>query len=471
MTTTRTGSTSLTARVLRALSVFGSIELITMVCTVIRTKLVAIWIGAAGVGIISLYNSTMEMLRAMMQLNLRQSAVRQISAAPASSRAVEVSAARRCGIAIGLVSAIITAILAPLLSRLTFDSPDYTIGFLFLALTMAATAVTAARSAILQALGQLQALARASLRAALLSTVAAMVLFYYFRFDAIVPVLMVFPFSTLFFLLLERRGLPAKVKSPEVTPAMKAMMRLGGWLTVAASITLVADYVLRVYINNVASFDMLGYFQAGYTIVNSYIGIFFTAISMEFFPRLSATISRPVMTRTVVAHEISVISWLLLPMIIIFLSADSLILQLLYSRDFLVALPYLSIAIIATLPRGASWCLAYVIISKGDGRAYVITEALSAAVMLGAAIPLWHSLGLPGLGLAYLIQYILYTATTYFVYRRRYGLDLPFSVKWLVVITPVVAAVALALKVILGAWAPLLLLPAILPFTIKYLKR
>lgn len=471
MITIRTGSTSLTARVLRALSVFGSIELITMACTVIRTKLVALWIGAAGVGIISLYNSTMEMLRAMMQLNLRQSAVRQISAAPEASRAVEVSAARRCGIAIGLVSAIVTALLAPLLSRLTFDSPDYTIDFLFLALTMAATAVTAARSAILQALGQLQALARASLRAALLSTVAAIALFYYFRFDAIVPVLMVFPFSTLFFLLLERRGLPAKVNSPGVTPAMKAMLRLGGWLTVAASITLVADYVLRVYINNVASFDSLGYFQAGYTIVNSYIGIFFTAISMEFFPRLSATISRPVMTRTVVAHEISVISWLLLPMIIIFLSADSLILRLLYSSDFLVAIPYLSIAIIATLPRGASWCLAYVIISKGDGRAYVITEALSAAVMLGAAIPLWHSLGLAGLGLAYLIQYILYTATTYFVYRRRYSLDLPLNVKWLVVIAPAVAAGALVLKVFIGVWAPLLLLPAVIPFTIKYLKR
>ncbi len=257
ITSKTAASSSLTARVLRALSVFGSIEIITMACTVIRTKLVAIWIGAAGVGIISLYNSTMEMLRAMMQLNLRQSAVRQISAAPADKRPVEVSAARRCGIVIGLISAIITAALAPLLSRLTFDSPDYTVGFLLLALTMVATAVTAARSAILQGLGHLQALARASLRAALLSTVAAIVLFYFFRFNAIVPVLMVFPFSTLLFLVLERRGVPANVSTPAVVPAMKAMMKLGGWLTVAASITLVADYVLRVYINNVASFDTL----------------------------------------------------------------------------------------------------------------------------------------------------------------------------------------------------------------------
>lgn len=82
---TRSGrSSALTRKVLAAMGVFGSVELLSMLCAVVRTKLVALWIGAAGIGLIGLYSTAIELLSAISQLSLRTTAVRDISAAPHS---------------------------------------------------------------------------------------------------------------------------------------------------------------------------------------------------------------------------------------------------------------------------------------------------------------------------------------------------------------------------------------------------
>ena len=72
---------SLTAKVLKALSIFAGIECLTMLCAVVRTKLIALWIGAAGVGVISLINSNLELLKSILLLNVNQSAVQKIAGA------------------------------------------------------------------------------------------------------------------------------------------------------------------------------------------------------------------------------------------------------------------------------------------------------------------------------------------------------------------------------------------------------
>lgn len=439
----------LTGRVLRALGVFGSIEAITMLCAVVRTKLVALWIGTAGVGILSLFNVTMEMLKTVMHLNLRQSAVRQIASAPEGDRPRQLTATRRCAMLLGIISALVVAALSPLLSRLTFGSGDYTWGFAILSLTMLISAVASGRMAILQALDRLRDLAKATLWAALLSTAAAIVLFYLYRREAIVPVLLISAAVSLLMLLTRRIPRSEPIERRPINEAMRAMLRLGGWLTAAMGVTLIADYALRVYLNSTAGVATVGTFQAGYTIANSYIGVIFTAIAMEFFPRLSKTINRRMMTRTIVAHEIALVTRLMLPMVIIFMLADKLIINILYSNEFAAASAYLNVAVTATILRAASWCMAYVIIAKGDGRAYVVTETISAITLICCSIPLWHTWGYAGLGAAYLIQYIVYMIVTAATCRRRYGITLPGRVLRQVTLFTLISIAVLALKLML----------------------
>lgn len=462
---------NLNSRVLRALGVFGSLEVVTILCSVIRTKLVALWLGTTGVGIISLYNSTLEMLKALSQFNLRQSATREIAAAASDDRPCEVRATVSLGNYIGLITAILTAALSPLLSRLTFGSADYTWGFAALSATMFAASASSARSAVLQGLGELRRLARASLYAAVVSTALAVPLFYFFRDVAIVPVLMIYPFATLLFLLVGSRGLAVKGAVPGIRPAMWRILKLGGWLAAASGVVFAADYALRVYLQADAGTSAVGVFQAGYTIVNTYLGVVFTSITMEYFPRLSSTVSHRAVTRAVVAHEITLVTWIVLPVAIAFIALDGVAVRLLYSSAFDAALPYMDIGAVATALRGASWCMAFVIVARGDGAAYIVTETLSCVVMLAAAIPMWHAWGYAGLGAAYVVQYAVYTAVVAWVCRRRYGLAMPRPVTVLTVAAPLVSAAALALKMTVGWWCPLLMLPFAGAITVRVLRR
>ncbi len=461
----------LTARILKALGIFGSLEVITMLCSIIRTKLVAVLIGATGVGMISLYNFTLDMLRSCLQFNLRIGAVREIAAADDDRRPVVINATRRLGVIIGLGSAIVVAALSPLLSRLTFGSSQYTWTFLVLSLTMVASAISASRTAILQAQDRLRSLARVSLAGAVISSGLAIPLFYFFRLDAIVPVVLIFPFATMLCVLIPHVKFQRHIPRQEINAASKSILKLGAYLTVALAATSLAEYLLRIYINSTESTQTVGIFQSGYTIINSYVGILFTAMAMEYYPRLSAHIqSRPRHVSLLVNHEISVMMWVLIPIVVLFLAADELLVRVLYASDFLAVLPFISFAIIGVILRAVSWSLAYVILARGDGRIYVVTEITSATLMLVLFIAGWRLWGFVGLGLAYICEFFLYTIITGAV-CRRYGVKLNKNIIRLILLALGISAIALTLRYTCGWWAPALMLIGLVPLSLKALKK
>ena len=456
-----------TASVFRALGIFGSLEVMKMLCAVVRTKLVALWIGTAGVGIISLYNSTLDMVKSVALLNMRQSCVPSIAAAAQNPE----EQARIChhvdvlGVAVGALTTILFAAFAPLLSLATFGSYSYSWGFALLAPTMFLSSVADARQAVLQGCRRLDVLARATLWAVLAATLLALPLFYFFRIAAIVPVLIIFPVFTAFFLYIVpshsgQRKLPFDRRLFFATA--KSLIRLGSYLTLGVAMGFLADYLLRIYLERVGGIPVVGLFQSGATIIKSYVGLFFTAITMEFFPRLSATISHKRATSLIVAHEIGIALWLLMPVIVIFISFDELVVRLLYSSSFLDIVPYLSIAIIATVLRAVSWCFSYVIVAKGDGRIYLLTEAISAISLLVFSYIGWKNAGFAGLGWAYVGEYLAFTAAVWLVCRLRYGLRIPSGIAALILFATAIGFAALWFKLTFGIWTPLLLIPIIL---------
>lgn len=82
-----------------------------------------------------------------------------------------------------------------------------------------------------------------------------------------------------------------------------------------------------------------------------------------------------------------------MPVTALFIAAKTLIIDILYSSEFYDALAYVSLAIIGVGLRGASWCMAYAILARGDGKIYVLTELSSAAAYLLLNIPLYHYYG------------------------------------------------------------------------------
>ena len=67
--------------VLKAMGIFGGVQVLNILCSLIRNKLVAMWIGPAGVGLFGIFNQALEMLNTATNLGVRNSSVRDISQA------------------------------------------------------------------------------------------------------------------------------------------------------------------------------------------------------------------------------------------------------------------------------------------------------------------------------------------------------------------------------------------------------
>ena len=462
-----------TARVLKALGIFGGVQVISILCSVVRTKLGAIWLGPAGVGIMAVYFSTMDMLSQTAQLNIPQSAVRDLSALrhEPSRASVLAAALRRFMLLLSGAGMVLVLLCSPLVSLAGFGDYSHTADFALLSLWIVFASTAAIEIAIMRADDRLGAVARTGICTSLTSIAAAVPLFYFFRLGGIVPALLAAYASNCLFAVLFRRR-------PEKTPRLtlrriwvlsRGAVRLGIYMTVSSFVTLLASYVFIVYLNRAHSESAAGIYQAGYTLVNTYVGMIFTAIAMEYYPRLSRACASVRRMEVIVSHEIKIALWVLMPVAVAFICCSGLIVRLLYSSEFEAAAPFVAIGACGVFFRAVSWCIAFTILARGDGRTYIITETLSSVAYLCLYIPLFDTFGYEGLGIGYVLWYGAYTAVCYIVYRYRYGMRLRRGIAPLMWLSMATGAAALALYYLAGPWwTAVLFLP---PLGIMAMRR
>ena len=66
-------------KVLNATSLFGGVQVINIIISLVRSKVIALLIGPFGMGISSLLLSTMRLINGITNLGLERSAVKDIS--------------------------------------------------------------------------------------------------------------------------------------------------------------------------------------------------------------------------------------------------------------------------------------------------------------------------------------------------------------------------------------------------------
>lgn len=425
-----------------------------------RSKLIAIWIGPYGVGLFAIFNYVLELLSTATQLNMRQSAVRDISAASHYRLPFVAGVVRWWGKRLGLLGAAIIILLSPLLSLISFGDMHYWWGFACLSVAMVAMSVTNAEQALLQGTSSLRALAKASIIGAVSGTVISIPLYYFLGESSIIPTIIIFAITSLIATMSVREVKSTVNKRQENIRAGRDFLRLGVYLTVSAVVVETEAYIFVSYLNRIGNEATVGIYQAGYTLVVRYTGIIFAALSMEYFPRIMKLVHRSSSTSLVVSHEILLILYVLAPMIVLFIAADRLAINILYTEAFMAALPFVTIAIGAMVFRAASYAMAYVIIARGDGKTYIATECTSAVITLALNITMYQCWGYAGLGLSYVISYIIYTLIIGAVYRRRYRLRLHGAVVKVMIYTTLITAGSILLKFI-AWWAVLpMLVPA-----------
>lgn len=444
---------SLSARVIKTMGLFGGVKVVEILCAVVRNKLLAALLGPAGVGLNGIFNRALDVVASATQLNIRQSSVRDISAARPSEQPRVISAVRWWAWVLGVFGLVVMSGASPFFSMASFHGAGMWMAFAAVGVAVMLQCVVNGEQAAMQGTERLRPLALSTLWGAVTGTTACVACYYFFGINGIVPGILVSYIAAYFCTRAfgSTKSLP-RLSVKENIDIGKRFLSLGAYIAVGIIASSLAAYAFIAWIQDKEGEIVTGIYQAGYMLIVNYAGMVFTAISMEFYPRLTKVAHRPGMASVVISHEISTLMLVLVPFISVFIASAELIVRILYTSEFLACLPMITIGICGTVPRAVSYCLAYAIMARGDGRMYVATDVASSAIGLALNIVCYTHYGFVGLGWSYVAWYAIYTVITGLVCRYRYGIRLTRPTVRAVGVTALVTASSLALYMWQG-WA------------------
>lgn len=278
--------------------------------------------------------------------------------------------------------------------------------------------------AIMQGTDRFKQIARSTTSGSIIGLIISIPLFRWVDGALSVPLSFVaYGISITTALLMNRdRNIPLRSVKPHDLKESSPMVRLGGYIALATFATNLAQMIFLSWLNRENSTATVGFYQAGNTIIVRYASIIFSAVGMEFYPRMSANSHSNHRMNIFVSHEIGLLLKIFTPMIFIFIIFRRWIVELLYTPDFNVILPFITIAAGAIILRTVSSCMAFAIVARGDGKTYMATESLDAAIGVILNIVLFKYYGFAGLGVAQILWYTVYTVMIGIIYFGVYKL-------------------------------------------------
>ena len=423
------------SHVLKYTGVFGGVQGVGILVGIIRNKLVAMILGPTGMGLVSLFNSTINLLSNSTNLGISMSAVKNISEAydkgDKDKLRHSVKMIRSWCLLTALLGMFVCIVCSPLLSRWTFGWGDHTLHFVLLSCVVGMMAVTGGELAILKGTRCLRKLATISVYNILAALFTSVPLYYFFGEAAIVPSLIVMAFTQMLLTISYSYKLyPLRVsRDRHLLGEGMSMVRLGVAFVMAGILGSGAEFVIRSYLSYNSSLETVGLYSAGYMMTITYASMVFSAMETDFFPRLSACKGGITTTNTIVNRQIEVSFLLMAPMLVFFLIALPILLPLLYTGQFTGVIGMMQVMVFAIYLRALKLPIAYLPLAKGDSWSYLLLEAIYDVVIVVLVILAFNRWGLLGCGVAMVVASVIDFVVLLVFTHYKYGFHLSSSVK------------------------------------------
>lgn len=415
-------------QIVKSTSLFGGVQFFTIIITIIRTKFIAILLGPAGLGIVGLLNSTISFISALTNFGLERSAVKNIALSNAQNDkekiSLTVSILRKLVWITGIFGALITIIFSSSISELTFGNKDYSSAFVWLSITLLVNQISIGQTVVLRGMHKLRFMAKSSLWGSLLGLIVSVPIYYFWGLDGIVPAIIISSLFALFisFHYFSKVGINTiNPNNDEFYQEGRDMLKMGLILSLSSLIVLAESYLVRIYIRQTGSIEDVGFYNAGFAIVNTYFGVIFVALTTDYYPKLAA-IANDFKKSTLLMNQQSEMTILLIaPILVVFLTFIKPIVIILYSIEFLPINEMILWAALGIYFKAASWALGVIFISKGDVKTLFLSELSATLMMLILNLAGYKYLGLEGLGISFFLAFIFAYIQTFTIVKLKYS--------------------------------------------------
>ena len=413
--------------ILKYTGIFGGVQGLNVLIGLVRTKLVAILLGPSGMGLASLFNTTVGFVSQATNLGLPISAVRQMSELydRGDQEAINhfVKVIRGWSLLTALVGMLVCVAIGPFLSQTTFAWGDHSLHFMLLSPAVGMMAITGGETAILKGMRKLGSIAIIQVLAVVAALAISAPVYYVFGESGIVPVIVMMAFATMVLTLKQSLKLiPLRLRGAKgMLGEGMEMVRLGVAFTLAAVIGTASEMLIRSYLNVTGDLDILGLYNAGYMLTITYAGMVFSAMEADYYPRLSAVQHDIEATNETVNRQMKVSLLLISPMLAALIIALPLLVPMLFSGKFLPVVGMAQVAALAMYMKVLTLPVAYITLARGYSLSYLFLESCYFVVFVVLIIVGYQYWGLFGTGLAitlaHVFEYVLVNGYAY----KKYG--------------------------------------------------
>jgi len=415
--------------IIKATSLIGGASVLAMFFNMIRTKVIAVLLGAEGVGFFGVFMNILNLFSVAMTLGLGTSGVK-ILAEQYQNR--EMSEVRECSSVIlqillyfGIFGMLLMAGLCYPLSVFSFHSSQFYWAILLLSVGVLLKNLINGQRAILQGCRKIPQIALLNILDALFMMLFGIPCYYFFGMNGIVSGLVIalilsccmgwvflhkpdFQFSWVSFSVLKKKSTP--------------MLALGIGFVFTAFVGTGIDYLARVVIIKNAGIILLGIYDAAFSLSGIFVNFVLGAMATDYYPRLAAVVNDSKKFQRTLMEQAEIVILVATPGLVLMMMLADIIIPIFYASSFAQAIPILKIFIIAVYGRVLSWPFSYAIMAKGDARAFVAAE--TSMYILRFVLLYWGVLyyGIAGAAWALVGAYFLYIPLVLFICFHKYHL-------------------------------------------------
>ena len=418
-------------RILRYTGVFGGVQVVSVVIKMLLNVFKSRLLGPEGYGLSESFNKNTELIANSTGLGINTVAVPEISQsfdeADASLLAHKVLLTRSWALLTALLGLVVSLALAPVLSRWAFNGDSgYTVSFMVLSMSVAATAVTNGETAILKGSGLLRELALSQLLTGVVALFIVIPLFWFYRLGGVVPALLLTTLGnmavTCFYSV---RHFPYKARpfSVRLLREGTGMIGFGLILTVAAFFMSWAWSFIARFLTECAGQEFLGVYSAGYfLLVVNFTTLLVSVIDSEYYPRLSASAGDLSNAHGLMNDQSLVMCMISAPLVILFqLLVPLMVLVVLEYDNFIDSILIAQMAVMGVYFKTVSHPIAYLVVARSDSKVYVMQEVLCAILLIVCVVAGFKMGGTLGLGLSFTAWELTYLILCIIVSYFRYG--------------------------------------------------
>lgn len=418
-------------QIMKATSLFGGVQVFNIIIQVIRSKFVAILLGPGGMGIMGLLNSTIGLISSLTNFGLGTSAVKDIASAESTGSkrqiGITITVLRQMVWITGLLGSLVTGIFSSLLSQLTFGNNDYRLAFVWISITLLFNQLTSGQLVVLQGLRKLQYLAKANVLGSFVGLLITVPMYYFWGKQGIAPGIIATALISLAMSLYFARKVEFEKVNLSIKQSVKqgrSMLQMGFMISLSGLFLVAVSYIVRIFIGRKGGVEQVGLYNAGFAIINTYVGLIFNAMGTDYYPRLSAIANDNKLCKQAINQQAEIALLVLAPILIIFLIFINGLIILLYSKQFLGVNDMIHWAALGMFFKAASWSIAFIFLAKGNSKLFFMVELISNVLLLGFNILGYNIGGLTGLGVSFTVYYLFYFIFVYSISKTKYTFDI-----------------------------------------------